>query len=275
MVHTHRFGIGDPGAVAALIEKLEAQAPSEVDPRLDRAIRTAEARAIELELSPGQEGERDLAFYHGLLTGYAVALRLAEDAACASSARGSERPVVAALLPGSVDAASRAAREMGTPLEVVAVRAVLAPGEPEVVLAAVTEGGFAVVDGAAVAASGIPPREIGERLARVAESLTRSVGRLRAETDPVPVRGRTVLVVTDRPASGLIPLAVERLFLERGAARVYVMSPAAGVEDALVEERRAAGALGARGGDGPVSDGDEDEDAEDDARYAEAAGARG
>jgi len=248
MLHTHRFGIGDPDAVASLIEKLESTPAHEMAPRLGRAIRAAEARAIELELSPHEGGERDLAFYHGLLTGYAVALRISADASCASAIARGDAPVVVALLPGSIEAAARAARELKAPLDVVAVRTVTAPGGDSREVAAVTEGGFAVIDPRALERSDVDARTLGERLERLAVELTRSVGRLRADADPVPVRGRVIILVTDRPATGLTALAAERMFLERGAARVYCMAPAAGLEDALMAAHDAERTVATFGG---------------------------
>jgi len=89
MLHTHRFGIGDSDAIASLIEKLESTPPGEVNPRFGKAIRTAETRAGEIEQSPREDGGRDLAFYHGLLTGYAVALRMSAEASGAPEVAGS------------------------------------------------------------------------------------------------------------------------------------------------------------------------------------------
>jgi hypothetical protein len=72
--HTHKFEIADPDAVGTLIGKIEGLGPEERRLRLRRAVRWAEEQAVALEL--GHAGEKEVAFFHGLLTGYAVALKL-------------------------------------------------------------------------------------------------------------------------------------------------------------------------------------------------------
>lgn len=74
MQHTHKFEIGDLDAITTLVEKLEAHAAESSSERLRRAVKWAEQQAVKLEWS--KASERDLAFFHGLLTGYAVALKL-------------------------------------------------------------------------------------------------------------------------------------------------------------------------------------------------------
>ena len=75
MIHSHKFEIADPEAILCLIEKIEkhAQAGDGRHERLRKAMAWAEKQAKSLE---GGHDEKQMAFYHGLLTGYGVALNL-------------------------------------------------------------------------------------------------------------------------------------------------------------------------------------------------------
>jgi hypothetical protein len=76
MPHPHKFEIADKDAILCLIDKLEKHAHKngEQNERLRKAVSWAEKQAVAVE--PSEAGEREIAFYHGLLTGYAVALNL-------------------------------------------------------------------------------------------------------------------------------------------------------------------------------------------------------
>jgi hypothetical protein len=71
MVHTHRYTIADDQAVEVLIDKLVSRgAHQERREKLMRALDDASRR-----YNLSTENDRK-AFFHGLLTGYAVALKL-------------------------------------------------------------------------------------------------------------------------------------------------------------------------------------------------------
>lgn len=69
--HSHRFTIADDEAVQTLMNKLETSRAGQVDREaLRRALHTAEE-----EYREASQRERK-AFFHGMLTGYAVALKI-------------------------------------------------------------------------------------------------------------------------------------------------------------------------------------------------------
>ena len=71
MTHTHRYTIADDEAVDVLVDKLLNHSPhQERRDKLLKALVDASQR-----YSDSTERERK-AFFHGLLTGYAVALKL-------------------------------------------------------------------------------------------------------------------------------------------------------------------------------------------------------
>ena len=69
--HTHKFTIADDEAVRALIDKLVDGGPQGV--RREKLLRALDDAARHYQDS-NQQVRR--AFFHGLLTGYAVALKL-------------------------------------------------------------------------------------------------------------------------------------------------------------------------------------------------------
>jgi hypothetical protein len=69
--HTHRFTIADDDAVSALVEKLVGRGKHEL--QREKLLRALDDAARHYQDS-NQKVRR--AFFHGLLTGYAVALKL-------------------------------------------------------------------------------------------------------------------------------------------------------------------------------------------------------
>jgi hypothetical protein len=69
--HSHQFTIADQDAVRELIRKLAGK--SSTQPRRDRLLRALDDAARHYQDS---EQKVRQAFFHGLLTGYAVALKL-------------------------------------------------------------------------------------------------------------------------------------------------------------------------------------------------------
>lgn len=70
-LHSHKLGIADNEAVQILLEKLLAGGPHQE--RRDKLLKALDEAAKRYEGSSQKERQ---AFFHGLLTGYAVALKL-------------------------------------------------------------------------------------------------------------------------------------------------------------------------------------------------------
>lgn len=79
IVHDHKFAIGDPAALKSLVEKLDLHGSEQKRRnRLLKAVRKAEeiAKAASSKNPKKKYKPEEIAFYHGLLTGYSVALRI-------------------------------------------------------------------------------------------------------------------------------------------------------------------------------------------------------
>jgi putative phosphoribosyl transferase len=137
----------------------------------------------------------------------------------------SEGPVVVALPRGGVPVAVEVAKALDAPLDILAVRKLGAPGNRELGVGAVAEGGSAVLDSSSAEQLGLTRAVLDATLARETQELRRRVARYRGERPPIAVDGRTVIVVDDGLATGLSDLAAIRALRKRGARRIVVAVP--------------------------------------------------
>ncbi|RKE22343.1 phosphoribosyltransferase family protein [Streptomyces sp. TLI_171] len=135
--------------------------------------------------------------------------------------------VVVALPRGGVPVAAEVARALRTPLDVCVIRKVGAPGQPELAMGAVGEDGARVVNQEIVDAVGVAADEFAAVEARERAELARRAAAYRRGHAPLPLAGRTVLVVDDGVATGSTALAACRIVRARGAARVVLAVPVA------------------------------------------------
>src|SRR5665811_2236762 len=148
-----------------------------------------------------------------------------------------ERPVVVALPRGGVPVAVEIARALAAPLDILAVRKLGAPGNPELGVGAVAEDGTGVLDPQSAGMLGMTQAMLDATLARESRELRRRVQRYRDGRPSIPVSGRTVIVVDDGLATGLTDLAAVRALRKRGALRIVVAVPVGARESvALVGE---------------------------------------
>ncbi len=136
-----------------------------------------------------------------------------------------ERPVVVGLPRGGVPVAEEIAIALGAPLEILAVRKLGAPHNPEYGIGAIAEGGTRVFDPEALAVLGIDNRALEELVARESAELRRRVDAYRAGREPLPLRRRTVIVVDDGVATGVTDTAALRAVRRRQPHRLILAVP--------------------------------------------------
>src|ERR1700676_4788824 len=136
-----------------------------------------------------------------------------------------ELPIVVALPRGGVPVAIEVARALDAPLDVLTVRKLGAPGNPELGVGAVAEDGTTVLDAMMARRVGMTQAKLDRTLEREQRELRRRVERLRAGRPPLDVCARTVIAVDDGLARGLTALAAVRALRGRGAARIVVAAP--------------------------------------------------
>ncbi len=142
-----------------------------------------------------------------------------------------ERPIVVAIPRGGVPVASEVARSLGAPLDVVGVRKVGAPGNPEFAVGAVAEGDVTAINDDAVGRLGLGGAELDVMVARARRELASRMARY-AGHPRLAVAGRTVVLVDDGLATGFTARAAARSLRERGAARIILAVPVAAADSA-------------------------------------------
>ncbi len=142
-------------------------------------------------------------------------------------------PVLVLGLPrGGVPVAYEVARLMNAPLDVMLVRKVGMPGQPELAIGAVASGNITVHE--AQMAAEIPDFErMFERIAQEQRhELERRERLYRAGQPPLELHGKTVILVDDGLATGSTMLAAVRAARQGGAATIVVAAPVASAEAA-------------------------------------------
>lgn len=132
--------------------------------------------------------------------------------------------VVLGLPRGGVPVAFEVAASLGAPLDVIVVRKLGVPFEPEYAFGAVGEGGARVVD-ATIWRTWLTEVEAAAVEARERAELDHRVRRLRGDRPPTPLNGRTVVIVDDGIATGATARAACQVARARGATRVVVAVP--------------------------------------------------
>ncbi|MBI4729040.1 MAG: dienelactone hydrolase family protein [Acidobacteria bacterium] len=138
-----------------------------------------------------------------------------------------EAPVVIGLPRGGTPVAYEVARALGAPLDVIVVRKLGAPGQPELGIGAVGEGGVRVLHPTLPRSLRITQAELDAMTARESAEVARRVERFRGHRPAVPVAGRTVILVDDGLATGGTARAAARVLAARGARRVILAVPVA------------------------------------------------
>jgi len=164
------------------------------------------------------------------LTARVFADRAAAGAALAREMqhRSLQPPVLVLALPrGGVPVAYEVARALAAPLDVMLVRKVGMPGQPELAIGAVASGDIVVHE--RTIEQEIPG--IAEAFDRIAAEQRRELLRreqvYRAGLQPLVLEGKTVVLVDDGLATGSTMLAAVRAARAGGAAAIVVAAPVA------------------------------------------------
>jgi predicted phosphoribosyltransferase len=138
------------------------------------------------------------------------------------SLRGDEA-VVLALPRGGVPVAAGVARALHAPLDVVVVRKLGVPGQPELAFGAVGPGGVQVLN--EQIASRVAPAAVEDTVARETREVARRERDFRAGRPPLDLSGRHVLLVDDGLATGATMRAAVSVARAMAPATVTVAVP--------------------------------------------------
>jgi putative phosphoribosyl transferase len=140
---------------------------------------------------------------------------------------GRGRIVVLGLPRGGVPVAAAVAAALDAPLDVIVVRKVGAPGQPELAIGAVGEGGVRVRNEVARALVGANDAVARAIEAREAEEAERRAARFRGGMARRSLRGATAIIVDDGIATGASARAACAVARADGASRVVLAMPVA------------------------------------------------
>lgn len=151
---------------------------------------------------------------------------------------GGEEAVVLALPRGGVPVGREVAARLGAPLDVLLVRKLGVPWQPEMAFGAIATGDVVVMNEDHLKALGLGKDAIQDVIERERAELDRRQQLYRDDRDPIDIAGRTVVVVDDGIATGSTMKAALKSLEQRGVKRRIVACPVAAAETvrALEEE---------------------------------------
>lgn len=135
--------------------------------------------------------------------------------------------VVVALPRGGVPVALEVARSLNAPLDLIVVRKLGVPFQPELGMGAIGEHDVVVLNANLVRKAGITKDELAAVTARERSELNRRINSYRADRTRIPLTGRVVVVVDDGIATGYTAKAACQVARAEGARRVILAVPVA------------------------------------------------
>ncbi|MCM6775786.1 phosphoribosyltransferase [Nocardia sp. CDC159] len=148
-------------------------------------------------------------------------------------------PLVLGLPRGGVPVAAAVRSVIGGDLDVLLVRKLGVPWQPELAMGAIGEGGIRVLNDDVVRHTGVRPEQLAAIEERERAELERRQRVLRAELAPVPLKDRTAVIVDDGMATGatvVVACEIARLHEPR---RIAVAVPVSSIEALRRVERLA------------------------------------
>ena len=172
--------------------------------------------------------------------GRALAARLAET--LQQPPPNATNALVLALPRGGLPVAQPIAEALALPLDVLIVRKLGVPGQPEFAMGAIASGGMQVLNDDAVRELDISAASIATVARAEAAELARRERLYRGQRAPPAIGGRTVIVVDDGLATGATMRAAVRALRTQAPARIVVAVPVAAA-DSLALLRNEADAV--------------------------------
>lgn len=151
--------------------------------------------------------------------------RLAE--ALAAEYSGREDVLVLGLPRGGIVVAAEISCRLGVPLDMVAVRKLGAPMQPELAIGAVSEGGKVLLDRDLIERLRVPEEYVESEVKRQRRTLEERLRLYRGGREPVPVEGMVCILVDDGLATGSTAAAAAASLRERNPRKIVFAVPVA------------------------------------------------
>jgi putative phosphoribosyl transferase len=140
--------------------------------------------------------------------------------------------VVLGLPRGGVPVAAEVARDLHLPLDIIGVRKLGVPGQEELAMGAIGEGGLKVMNEALLEYLRLSVHDIARVDKEQQRVLAERLATFRSGKPEVSLTGRTALIVDDGLATGATARVACQVARGRGALRVVLAVPVAPVEEA-------------------------------------------
>jgi putative phosphoribosyl transferase len=147
--------------------------------------------------------------------------------------------MVLALPRGGVPVGFEVARALGTRLDVVVVRKLGVPRQPELAMGAIASGGSRFLDDKLIRKMGISPAAVEAIIARETEEAERREQLYRGVRPALDLRNRTVILVDDGLATGSTMLAAVKCVMSLNPLALIAAVPV-GSKQACAHVRKSA-----------------------------------
>jgi putative phosphoribosyl transferase len=148
-------------------------------------------------------------------------------------------PVVYALPRGGVPVGFEVARALDCPLDVLVVRKVGVPFQPELAMGALGEDGVVIRNEEVISLAGVDEETFREVVESETRELESRISLYRGDAAALPPRGHTAIVVDDGLATGSTALAAVSVLGHKGAAAIWLAVPVAPADSVAKLERHA------------------------------------
>jgi len=135
--------------------------------------------------------------------------------------------IVLALPRGGVATGYEIARSLNIPLDIVIVRKIGFPGQPELGIGAVSETGTVVLNTSIISTYGVPKEYIEREVSRQKEEISRRVKLYRKGKRLPSLEGKTVILVDDGVATGATIKSAITTLKEENLKKLIVALPVA------------------------------------------------
>lgn len=143
-----------------------------------------------------------------------------------------ENPVLLALPRGGVPIAAEVAEQWGAPLDVLIVRKIGAPDNPEFGIGAMAEDGSYWLNGEAISVLGVSQDQLREVIRKESAEVHRRVEAFRQGRRLVDLSDRTVVLIDDGLATGSSAKAAISMVKAAGAKEIVLATPVCASETA-------------------------------------------
>jgi putative phosphoribosyl transferase len=135
--------------------------------------------------------------------------------------------IVLALPRGGVPIGYEIAKALNLPLDVMIVRKLGVPGHEELAMGAIASGGVRVLNRSVIESLRIPPDSLEAVEKREALELMRREATYRGNRQPIPLKGKNVILVDDGVATGSTMRVAISALREQCAGRIILATPVA------------------------------------------------